>query len=87
MGERGEVEISRVSSGGKSCACEGGVCVPGCGAVPRRGKGDQVELVDSKEVLLHGEARAGRAGCHGDIFPQNRLAGSLHTHTQSQLNI
>ena len=32
------------------------------------GDGDNVKGVDSKEALLHGEARAGRTGCHGDVI-------------------
>ena len=55
------------------------VCVPWCGGVPGWGEGDQVELVDSREVIFHREARAWRAGCHGDILSQNSLAGSLYT--------
>ena len=54
-------------------------CVLGCGGVPGWGEGDQVKLVDSKEVLFHREARAWRAGCHGDILAQNSLTGSLYT--------
>ena len=51
--------------------CEGvRVCVCLCEYVKGilGGDGDQVKGIDSKEALLHGEARAGRTGCHGDVI-------------------